>query len=475
VDPSQYAQCDAVALAELISRGEVSPAEVADAARRAVEKVDRALNALAGPLFDDPAEPGHPGPLAGVPFLIKDFGITAAGKPCENGSRLTQGRIATSDSELMARFRGAGLNTLGRTTTPEFAFLATTESVLCGITRNPWDPTKSTGGSSGGSAAMVAARAVPAASGSDAGGSIRIPSGRCGTVGLLPTRWRVSSAPAVDPLFGMSREFVITRTMRDVAAFLDAVSGPVPGDRAKIAPPWRPYREEVAAPTRALRIAFSTSSWLEVPTAPDVEAAVGAAAHLLERQGHHVFPADIRVDVDRYLRAFAVTWSVALAGWARDAATGTGGSIGPDTVEPVQLMHIEWARHLTASDLMDALAFHDEITRTVGKLFAGFDLFLCPTNTDAGLDLGVADGSHRSTDPIEYACQYAFLDGFLSLFNMTGQPALSLPLRTTEGGLPIGVQLAAGFGDEAALIRVGSALEEAAPWRSRVPPIDAAR
>src|SRR3954469_10228715 len=282
----EYAAHDATALAELISNGEVSAAEVREAALAAIAAVDSEIHAVAHGPFEDAAAAAS-GPFAGVPFAVKDT-LMEAGRPLEFGSRLLEGYVAPSDVTLTERFRAVGLVSLVRTATPEFAFNLDTAPDLRGPTRNPWDLDRSAGGSSGGAAALVASGALPMAHGNDGGGSIRLPAAHCGLVGLKPSRGRVPMGPLIgEPAGGVAHEFALTRTVRDTAALLDAVAGPAPGDRYYVAAPATPYAEVIAAEPGPLRIAVHTESAFGRPTDPEVRATVNAVAAALEELGHH--------------------------------------------------------------------------------------------------------------------------------------------------------------------------------------------
>ena len=282
----EYSALDAVGLRDLLRAGDVSEAELVAAAREAIGAVDGTLNALAMPLFDAPLDHAADGPFAGVPFVIKNSGPVAEGVPFTMGSDLFEGAVAPCDLEIMRRFRAAGLATLGVTNVPEMVISFATESRRHGITRNPWDPERGAGGSSGGSAALVAAGCVPMAHGNDGAGSIRIPASCCGLVGLKPSRGRTPAGPhETELLFGMAYEFALARTVRDVAHLLDAVQGAGLGDKVMAIPPVRPYADEVGAPPPRLRVALATTAFSGVPVDPECAGAAQAvAAHLAERQ-----------------------------------------------------------------------------------------------------------------------------------------------------------------------------------------------
>jgi amidase len=468
---SEYREYDAVGLAQLIKSGQVSAQEVQQLAREAILAVNPTLNALVGELFEEALPASTTGPLAGVPFVIKDFSLHAAGVKIGMGTRLAgEGIVFPHDTDLMTRFKQAGLVTLGRTATPEFAFNVTTEPVSNGPTRNPWDLSRSPGGSSGGSAALVAARAVPVAHGTDGAGSIRVPAAWCGLVGLKPTRGRIPPGPDADErLSGLGVDFALTRTVRDTAALLDAVNGPGMGDKYFAAPPARPYAQEVGAPPGRLRIAMTTQAWSGVPVDKEHADTVSMVCHELVALGHEVEEASPHVDWERLVDAFLPIWTAAVADSALSLAHGRGIDIGPDVVEAVTLASVEYGRRLTAVDLLRALRLCGTITRGVSAFFRSYDVLVTPTAATAPPLLGYLNQNDPSLDARGWLNKLFALVPFTPLFNMTGQPAISLPLGQSSAGLPIGVQLVARYGDEATLLRLAAQLEEALPWRLRHP------
>lgn len=466
---SDYASYDGVGLAELIRSGQVSAAEVEQAAREAIAQVDPRLGALVGELFEAALEHTADGPFGGVPFLYKDLVIHAAGVPVANGTRMPPVTFPY-DSDLMARFRAAGLAALGRTATPEFGFNATTESVANGPTRNPWDTSRSSGGSSGGAAALVAARAVPVAHASDGGGSIRIPAASCGLVGLKPSRGRVPIGPDYDdPLSGFAVELAVTRTVRDAAALLDAVQGPGVGDRYVIAPPARPYVDEVGADPGRLRIATTATSWSGAPADKECQLAVEAVARELAGLGHDVGDGSPEVDGDAFVEANVDIWSAFLA----DGVVGLGALLGvapgPDVLEAATLACVEHGRSLSALELSAAMRQINAVSRSVGRFFSDVDVLMTPTTATPAPKLGVLDQDDASLDAAGWTRKVFGYAAFTPLFNATGQPAISLPLGWTGDGRPVGVQLVGRFGAEDTLLRLAAALEDAMPWRDRRP------
>jgi amidase len=470
----EYARFDAVGLSELVRRRVVSPSELARTALEAIAAVNPRINAVIETFPERAASATASGPLAGVPFLRKDILIQEEGGLTEFGSRLAAGLRMPSASELALRHQRAGLVTLGRTTTPELAFNATTENVKDGPTRNPWNANCSVGGSSGGSAAIVAAGAVPAAHGNDGGGSIRVPAACCGLVGLKPTRGRVSLGPDHGTvLLGLVAEHALTRTVRDSAAILDATHGASAGDPYAIAGPARPFLAEIGAPTQRLRIAYTAKTWTGVNVDPQLAAAVNRTAELCSEFGHDVEQATPEIDADSFGLATQNLWCAFIALGIESLAAATGRKPGPDTLEAGSLACLEYGRSLTAVDLYRADAVMNRVSRQVAKFFAPYDVLLTPTTARRTLPIGdpLLDANASGLTAGKWVGQIFTYAPFTSLFNTTGQPAMSLPLEQDSDGLPVGLQLVAKFGEEALLFRLASALEEARPWKHRRPAI----
>ncbi|MDH5794966.1 MAG: amidase, partial [Candidatus Bathyarchaeota archaeon] len=378
---------------------------------------------------------------------------------------------------LTALFKKAGLTLLGRTTTPEFALGISTESALTGATRNPWNLETMSGGSSGGSAASVAAGIAPMAHGSDNGGSIRIPASACGLVGLKPSRGRVTLGPDIGELWpGMLQEFVLSRTVRDTALMLDMVSGPALGDPFIITQPVRTYAQEMNAPTERLRIAWTTDSWQPGSIVhSEVVRVVEQVVSECERAGHELVEASPVFDYEEYLHAVCVAWAFGLyAGFDMFAAV-TGRTISEETLEPVMLSFYRYSKGLTGADMFMADFALNKFRRTFGKFFELYDMLLTPTLTKLPEPLGKYTKMRTDVDYEGYMrlCDQARVHTPAS--NVTGQPAITLPLGQSQSGLPIGVQFMARFGEEGALIRLASSLEQEMPWRDRIPPVHASR
>lgn len=471
---AEYSQYDGLGLAQLVRRREVSAQELAVSAIEAIGLLNPQLNAVLETyderISDADSRITPDMPFAGVPFLLKDTGATEAGKRQECGSRIGKGYVASQDAFLTQRYKVAGLNILGRTTLPEFAQAATTESVHSGATCNPWDITRSTGGSSGGAAAAVAAGMVPIAHGSDTGGSIRIPAACCGLVGLKPSRGRISKGPLLDETLygGLNTEHVITRTVRDTAAMLDATCHPATGDPFTIAPPLRPYLNEVGAPLEKLRIAFGTCALDD----PEMIAATEHISQQLAAMGHMVEQALPDIDGERYSQADTIVWAYSTAHEVRRLANATHYPLDEHHLEPPTIEALEIASQLSIDDWFEAMATYNHMRRTIGGFFEHYDVLLTPTITSPAPPLGVLNPNKRISFK-DFMANTGNFCPHTAPFNVTGQPAISLPLCMSQDKLPIGIQFVARYADEATLIRLASALEVTMPWRDRRPPIHA--
>lgn len=476
---AEYSRADGYTLAELVRKGEASPKELALLFQEAVEKVNPKTNSVIE-IYEDrikglDSQVIPAGPFSGVPFLMKDIGAGEAGRRQESGSRLMKGYVVPSDSFLTQRFKEAGLILLGRTTTPEFALGISTESVLTGATRNPWDLEKMVGGSSGGTAASIAAGIVPMAHGSDNGGSIRIPASACGLVGLKPSRGRVTLGPDFGEMWpGMLQEFVLTKTVRDTALMLDAVSSPAAGDPFVITQPQRPYMEEVNTLTDKLRIAWTTDSWQSgSSTDPEVINCVDQVISTCEMAGYEVVRASPVFNYEEYLNATCKAWAFGLYAGMDMFGEMMGRKVCEETVEPVMFSYYEYSKSLSGAEMFAIEFSLNKFRRTFGKFFEQYDILITPTLTYLPEPLGKYSKLRTDLDYVEFMRLCDETKGFTSAANVTGQPAITLPLGQSKSGLPIGVQFMARFGEEAALIRLASWLEQEMPWHDRIPPVHA--
>jgi amidase len=471
----EYTEYDAIGLAQLIANGEVTSAELAELALEAIRVANPDINAV---IESWPAsESGHAvasgGPLAGVPFLIKDLAVSMQGKKLELGSRLAKGVVATEDSWLMSRFRDAGLVTIGRSATPEMAFSTTTESTLQGATRNPWLPSLSAGGSSGGAAAAVAAGAVPLAHATDAAGSIRVPAAYNGLFGLKPTRGRSSNGPSLDEVFaGFGVQLGVSRSVRDSAALLDAIQGHAIGEPYVTAPPARSFLSEVSRDPGKLKIGLMLDPWNGERTDPVISAATSATAHLLQALGHTVIEVEppLGVSWDAFVQMNATIWTATLVGWIEGLAAATGRPIDHTTLEPATLACFQHGKEEKASEFAAALAMRNTVTRSVGTWFEDVDLLLTPTLPQMPPAIGAYGAGAESMSGLQWTQRVFQHSPFTPPFNVSGLPAMSVPLEVhPTTGLPIGMQFAAGFAREDSLLRLAGQLEQARPWANRRP------
>jgi amidase len=465
---------DALGLAELVRTRQVSPAELLDATFARIARWNPHIHAVVASMEDEAraaaAAPGD-GPFAGVPFLIKDLLAAVKGVPLRGGSALLDGYVPPHDSELVARYRRAGLVLCGKTSTPELGILPTTEARVYGEPcRNPWDLSRSTGGSSGGAAAAVAAGIVPAAHASDGGGSIRVPASACGVFGLKPTRGRNPLGPDVgDVIGGLGVEHVVSRTVRDSAALLDATQGPDVGAPYVAPAPERTYLEETRLPPRPLRLGLVTRSPLDGPVHPSCVAAATRAARLCEGLGHRVEERVIGVPGPMMFDAFMAIWSSGLAMTVEAFALVRGVPSTDPPLEPLTKALLAAGRRVPAWRYLLSWGFLHRVSRAIQAAhFVDLDGLITPTLAEPPPPLGSFAGT--DDDPLAGMKRAAAFTPFTALANITGQPAMSLPLHVDETGLPVGVQVVGRFGDEGTLFRLAAQLEAASPWADRFPP-----
>lgn len=469
----EFGSYDGLGLSELVRRGDVTAAELLDIAIARVEARNPDVNAVVSRLYDQARSAiaaGLPdGPFTGVPYLLKDLGAHYAGAVTSYGSSLFKDFAPDHDSEITIRLKRSGLVIFGKTNTPEMGLAPSTEPRLFGPTRNPWSLFHSAGGSSGGSAAAVAAGMVPMAHASDGGGSIRIPASCCGLFGLKPTRARNPMGPdAGEGWGGASTAHAVTRTVRDSAALLDATSGPDIGDPYWAPPPARPFLDEVGRDPGRLRIAITTKPWNGQPVNPECAEAVVVAGRLCERLGHDVTEASPEVDA----KALSTASFLVVCANIRAALDVRAAMLGREpTASDVE--RLTWARatdghRARASDYARSIGVMHRVGRQVARFFTRYDILLTPTMCQLPRPLGVLD--LMTEDEEAYAQAVLGSIAFTSLFNSAGNPAMSVPLGWSRVGLPIGVQFVAPFGDEATLFRLGAQLEAEQPWFERRPP-----
>jgi len=466
---------DATAQAELVASGKVTPLEMVNAAIERVERYDGALNALTYRWFEAARELASSntlpdGPFRGVPYLLKDLYAAEAGKPLSNGSKAYKAAdyVSSEDTTLVSRYKAAGLISIGRSNSPEFGSVPVTEPEAWGPTRNPWDLSRTPGGSSGGSASAVAAGIVPIAHASDGGGSIRIPAACCGLVGLKVSQGRISMGPSRDES-NLGVEHCVSRSVRDSARLLDATHGPGIGDVIIAPTPRRPFIDEVGADPGRLRIGFLDFN----PRGGDVHAdcvdGVHKTAKLLESLGHHVEPGFPEIFSDNEIgRAFSMLWSTNMGTAIRRFSQALGREMTPNDIEAMNWAQAEFAKGVNGVDFSLAQASSIQFRRAIQSWSTkGWDLLLTPTLSAPPLPVGsMPNNPERPMTPLMTAGSWV---AFTSQFNISGQPAISLPLHRTAEGLPVGMQLAAAYGREDLLIRVASQLEQAAPWAHLTP------
>jgi amidase len=475
-DTTDLAWLDATAQAELVRRGEVSPKELVEAAIARIEALNPRLDAVLRTRFDQArAEAGGDlpaGPFQGVPILLKDLGATVAGEPTAFGIGPMAEAAMPVTSFLAEHFRAAGFVVLGRTNVPEFGTTVTTEPRSFPPARNPWNPEHSTGGSSGGSAAAVASGMVPVAHANDGGGSIRVPASECGLVGLKPTRGRVSQGPLVgEGWAGGTIDGAVARSVRDAAAVLDAISAAMPGEPYYAPALPRPLREEVGREPGRLRIGFVDRPGIEgYLDSPECREAVGGAVRLLESLGHSVEPGGPAAMFEQeFGRVFNAIIAADTEATFRAFEMLLGRPIADDEIEPRNVAYRHAGQALSAVDYLGARSWTGMWARRMGAWWVDHDILVTPTvgapppRLGWFTEAGPAHEGRRIASFIPYTAQ----------FNMTGQPAVSLPLHWTADGLPVGVQFVAAYGREDVLVRLAAQLEQAAPWADRRPPVSA--
>jgi len=467
---AEYETLDALAIADLVRRGEVTALEVTETAIALIEERNPALNAVVADLFDQARQAladGLPeGPFSGVPYLFKELVVSVAGAPTTYASRLFSDNRAAFDSELVTRCRKAGMVVLGKTNSSEFGLQPVTEPHLFGAARNPWNLERSPGGSSGGAAAAVAAGMLPVAHATDGGGSIRIPASCCGLFGLKPTRARITAGPETgEGLAGLASQHAVSRSVRDSAALLDATAGPMPGDPYFPSPPPRSYVEEASRDPSPLRIALSLAAPNGAAIHPDCVAATVDAARLCEALGHVVEEASPEFDVAAVERAFMAAFQ---ANTMVNVGRATGGSLPPEgSVEPMTRAIAGRGLAMSAPDYIRQIQTLQRETRRIARFFVDHDVWLTPTLATPPPPIGAFAAAREDVD-LWLSALMAFTP-FTYLSNVTGQPAMSLPLGMSADGLPVGCHFVARYGEEGLLFSLAGQIERARPWAARRP------
>ncbi|MBT4890319.1 MAG: amidase [Rhodospirillales bacterium] len=470
---------DATAQADLVRRKEVTPLEMVDAAIERIERLNPELNAVTMPFFDMAREAAKvwtgdlDAPFCGVPFLLKDLVSECKGMPRTEGSKYLAGHyISKEDNELVRRYKRAGLVIMGKSNSSEYGLLPTTEPGHYGATKNPWDTSRGTGGSSGGSSAAVASGMVAAAHANDGGGSIRIPASATGLVGLKPTRGRNTLAPNYgDIIGGIICEHVVTRSVRYSAAILDATNGAMPGEPYAPTPPAQPYLQSMKQAPRKLKIALGTVPLTGVETHTECVAAAEATAKLCESLGHDVEIASPQVDSLKMLKNFGVAltnylvW--AIKGWEEI----TGRAPAEEHFEPVTWKMYQRGLKMSGADYLMAVQNLQKINRDFGNFFEEYDVWLTPTLAQPPVPLGYFEYTPETRD--QHIRRLGDFTGFTLIANATGQPGISLPMHWTPDNLPVGAHFTGRYGDEATLLQLAAQLETAQPWVHRRPPVSA--
>ncbi len=467
---------DATAQAELVRNKQVKPEELLDGTIERIERLNPQLNAVVLTMYDQAraaiADGLPDGPFTGVPFVLKDLGAMYEGVVQTQGSSFTKDLVSPIDSELTRRYKEAGLVICAKTNTPEFGLISTTEPRLFGATHNPWNLDRTTGGSSGGSAAAVASGMVPFGHANDGGGSIRIPAACCGLFGLKPTRARITAGPLIgDIMGGLVNEHCVSRSVRDSARLLDATAGSMPGDPYVAPEQKRPYIEEVGAGPGRLRIAFTANTYYGDPLHDDCVAAVKDAAALLSDLGHDVEEASPPIPGQQLIDSFTLLWAAGNAFGIDSMAMVTGKQPREEDFEILTWALYKMGQEITSTQYHTAIFGMQTLARQIAGFQETYDIWLTPVLAKPPVELGYHDSTPE--DPMLGFTRAAEFVPYTPLQNATGQPAMSVPLYWNDAGLPIGLHFVARFGEEDMLFRLAAQLEEARPWASKIPPVSA--
>ncbi|MFT4050170.1 MAG: amidase [Solirubrobacterales bacterium] len=490
MDVKEYMGFDATGLAELVAQKQVTPAELLEAARARAAEVNGKLNAIVIDIereADAQASGELTGPFAGVPFLIKDLMQEYKGYPTTYGSRALKNWVADEHALVTERFLQAGLVIFGKTATPEFGAKGITESELWGPCRNPWDTSRTPGGSSGGSASAVAAGIVPAAGANDGGGSIRIPAGCNGLVGLKPSRGLAPYGPQTnEPMFGMAVQGVVAKSVRDNAGIFDAIVGRTPLADYDGALPSGPFAEMIKSAPGKLKIGFSAKSAITRTPDPEAVKALESTAQLLTELGHEVEEIDPPYDDKALAEDFLTIWFAQCAAEVEMAREETGATYKDFEADTLAMAEIGRANGIVAA--AKSLARTVEYTHAVSKFYERYDYFLTPTIARKPVKIGELDTApslqkaarviHRThggklmlkTGIIEQMIEDNLgWVPYTQMANLTGRPAINVPVYWTDDGLPLGVQFNGALGSDGALLQLAAQLEQARPWAQRFP------
>lgn len=475
VDFRTTSSVDILAISQMVKNGEVSSRELVEDSIARIEAVNPEINAVITKTYDEAiaasAMPSNDTVFAGVPFLVKDLYCHMAGVRTASGSRLTQNFIPEMDSELMARYRRAGLIPMGKTNVCEFGTLGTTEPRLFGATRNPWNLAHTPGGSSGGSAAAVASGMTLAAHGGDGAGSIRIPASCCGLFGLKPTRGRITLGPLIgEGLGGIVNEHVLTTTVRDSAAILDATKGNAVGDPYASPDNSASFLAACSRPPERLRIAVTVDSLIDTTVHDDCKKAVLHTARICEQLGHELEYVSPSLDFETYKKKYTGFWTMTATKAIHSLAIARGQDaeyLARD-VEPFNQYLFSVGNQITAAQYLTDLSWFHTFSRNLAVFQQNFDVWLTPTLGSPPPSLGYFDAEAQGGAKV--MDRFMEFLAFTTFANMAGIPAMSIPLYWNSNGLPVGSQFMGRFGDESTLFQLASQLEQAEPWLHRKPP-----
>jgi amidase len=473
---TDYLTRPATEQAAAVRSGDVSSRELVEESLHAIHDMNDELNAFVTTVAEraleeaDAVKPGDERPLAGVPIAVKDLIAMTEGIRTTQGMAAMADFVPTADSATVRKVRAGGAIVMGKTNTPELGILPVTEPDLFGPTRNPWDTSRTPGGSSGGSGAAVASGMVSLAHGNDGGGSIRIPAACCGLVGLKPTRGRVSWAPEwTEGAIGLPTDGVLTRTVLDTAVALDLIHGYEPGDSFLVPPPSAPFAEAATRDPGKLRIGFTVESPNGAPVDPDCQQAVRDAVELLESLGHEIVEANLPTD-EGYVENFVKVWVGGTEDELHTFERWLGRPLDRSKIEPLTAQMAEIAAALPATELLGAMDYLRRLGRTVLAFWSDHDVLITPTLAQPAIEIGALRPA-EGEPPIQMLLNSATFVPFTPVFNVTGQPAISLPLGQTGGGLPVGVQFVGAPAAEEMLLSLAGQLEQARPWAERRPPV----
>ena len=462
---SEYFSYDALGLAELVRTKQISSIELLEVAIALTEKLDPKLNAVPIKHFELARENlknnTDSGIFNGVPFLLKDLNNYLKGTVTSGGSRVLKNITADHTSELVKRTLDSGLNIFGKTNSPELGLTVTTEPVLYGPTRNPWDLDRSSGGSSGGASSAVAAGIIPMAQASDGGGSIRIPASCCGLFGLKPTRARTPLGPAsLEGWGGQSIFHCVSVSVRDSAALLDVTSGPEKGAPYRSAYQEKSFLEQINIEPGNLKIGYLEDSSISVDE--DVKEVMNSTIDLCQKLGHSVESTKINFSSEEISLAIITIISSNVSYAVKSQSDQTGREVSNEYFENVTLQMAENGNNFSASDYVNAIKINHRLGQELEKMFDQYDVLLSPVLASPPVKIGTID--MNTNDMKTYVERLTKYSPFTGIFNQSGQPSMSVPLFRTKDNLPVGSMFSAAFGNENLLFSLAGQLEKAQPW-----------